>query len=124
MPMHRDERTDYLVRPIPESSDLPPFLCHFLCSADHLRNVRDFLPRKLRDSSESVRLITCVLWMRTGHGAHQQICTRNSASSRTRACPPLTRLIRMPLQKRNHAVRRASHIGYSDSVIASHCGPD
>src|SRR5512133_2222641 len=46
MPMHVDERTDYLVRPIPEFSDLPLSLCQFLCSSDPpAKQLRDFHAR-------------------------------------------------------------------------------
>jgi hypothetical protein len=44
--MHLDERTDYPVGPIPESSDLPLFLCHFPCSSDPpAKQLRDFLAK-------------------------------------------------------------------------------
>jgi hypothetical protein len=36
MPMHLDERTDYLVGSIPKSSALPLFLCHFPILSDTL----------------------------------------------------------------------------------------
>jgi len=73
MPMYLDERTDYLVLPIPESSDLPLFLCHFLSSSDPpAKQLRDlFLAGKLRgflrakaqinDASSAIRRVAAGL---------------------------------------------------------------
>jgi hypothetical protein len=43
MPMHFDERTDYLVRPIFKSSDLPLFLCHHPSSDKSAKKLSDFV---------------------------------------------------------------------------------
>src|SRR5512145_1948862 len=89
MPMHLDERADYLVRPIPESSDLPNFLCHFLCSSDspakQLRNsslggylslatnrCTTLLRRTNQKQTDLLRRLLCVdisRWVRHPYGA-------------------------------------------------------